>query len=141
MSWIFGEGAGGPGWSGIAAVAPDVFDRYDEMRAELDRLVPTRVIALCRARMATLLGIELPDSGPAPDGPRLSELERAALDVAEQFTIDVQGIDRAQIDRLGEYLTPEQTLGLMSALWFEEALLRLGAVLGVPAPGPVGARG
>lgn len=94
--------------------------------------------------MATLLGIDLPRTQPVggwqddlpswPDSPLFTEAERAALAVAEQFTVDVTGVEQGQIDSLLRYYSPEQTFALMSALWFEEALLRLGAVLGVRVP-------
>jgi hypothetical protein len=118
----------------------------DDLEQELDRLLPRDIIALCRARMAFLLGVATAGADATgksgelahwPSSPVFSERERACLAVAEQFVIDVTGIDQSHIDGLLEHFTVEETYAFISALWFTEGTLRLGLVLGVERPSAV----
>lgn len=148
ISWVHGGGAGAGGWSGVAELAPEVFASFGGMEHELDRLVPADIAQLCRARMAMLLGAPVPPAPAAaerlgelarwPSSSRFGARDRACLAVAEQFVIDVTGIDQGHVDGLLEHFTPEETLAFVNALWFFEGMLRLGLVLGVARDAPSG---
>jgi hypothetical protein len=129
----------------VAALAPDVFAQYGHMEWELDVALPPDALQLCRARMAMLLGAPVPDAPAAaerwaelsgwPTSPLFGDRDRACLALAEQFVIDVTAIQRSDVDRLLAHFTPQQTLAFVSALWFHEAMLRLGLVLGAARAG------
>jgi hypothetical protein len=146
-SWIHSLSKAGAGWEGVAQLAPEVFETFDELERELALLVPADIAALARARMAMLMGAPAPpvsaDSATAakveqlakwPQSPLFSSRDRACLAVAEQFLIDVTGIDQTHIDSLREYFTIEETYAFVNALWFMEAMQRLGLVVGAPRP-------
>jgi hypothetical protein len=131
-------------WDSIRELAPSVFAGFDEIEVELQAIVPTEILSLCRSRMAALLGAPIPaEQGQGeklgrlaewPSSPLFTPLDRAAIALAEQFVMDVTGIDQSHIDSLLEHLTTEETWALVNALWFSEAMLRLGLVVGVERP-------
>jgi hypothetical protein len=146
-SWIHGSRTAGVGWEGVAELAPEVFETFDELERELALLVPADVVSLARARMAMLLGAPAPplsaDRAVAakveqltkwPQSPLFTPRDRACLTVAEQFLIDVTGISQAHIDSLLEHFTIAETYAFVNALWFMEAMQRLGLVVGAPRP-------
>lgn len=138
-TWLpVGQGAS---WPAVTALAPEVFAALADIGAELDDALPTELVELCRARMAMLLGAAVLDSSAAherraalaawPTSPLFSGRDRACLALAEQFVMDVTRVEQQQVDQLLAYLTPQQTLAFVTALWLEEAMLRLRLVLGV----------
>ena len=60
--------------------------------------------------------------------------DRACLAVTEQFLMDVTGIGQEHIDGLLAHFTIEETYAFVNALWFMEAMQRLGLVVGASCP-------
>lgn len=146
-SWLFARDVGGSTapadpWTQVAALAPDVFAALDGIQAATDAALPHSVVALCRARMAMLLGVPITSAGEPkvamlaqwPTSGRFDERERACLAVAEQFVMDVTAVSQEHIDAVLAHFTPPEAVALLHMLWFEEAMLRLGLVLGVQRP-------
>jgi hypothetical protein len=146
-SWIYGSWTAGAGWDGVAKLAREVFETFDELERELALLVPADITALARARMAMLIGAPAPpvsaDSATAakveqlakwPQSPLFTPRDRVCLAVAEQFLIDVTGIGQTHIDSLLDHFTIEETYAFVNALWFMEAMQRLGLVVGAQRP-------
>jgi hypothetical protein len=128
-------------------LAPDVFESFDQLEQQLALVVPSAVAELARARMAMLLGAPAPPVSPDaavaskvaqlrdwPTSPLFSARDRAFLAVTEQFLMDVTGIGQGHIDSLLEHFTIEETYAFVNALWFMEAMQRLGLVVGAPRP-------
>jgi hypothetical protein len=146
-SWIHGSRRAAAGWGGVAELEPDVFETFDELEHQLALLVPSDVAELARARMAMLLGSPAPPVSPdsvvaskvarLPDWPTsalFTARDRACLAVTEQFVMDVTGISQEHIDSLLAHFTIEETYAFVNALWFMEAMQRLGLVVGAPRP-------
>jgi alkylhydroperoxidase family enzyme len=108
------------------------------------------VLELCRLRVAQLLGCEaelrlryeparaaglgeakiaLLERWPTAAG--FSEVERACLAYAEQFVLDVHGIDDGDAAALAAHLTPGGLVALTEALALFEGFARFRLVLGV----------
>lgn len=64
---------------------------------------------LIDARVRSLLGVEDVSTLPAD----LTEAERVAVDIAEQFVVDVHGISDEQFCRLGEHFSPAEQVAIM----------------------------
>lgn len=58
-----------------------------------------------------------------------SACERACLALSEQFATDVSGVDRASIDDLLQWMSPEEAFRFVCALAIVEEHLRLSLVL------------
>ena len=144
VPWLVEQAGSGAAWDRVRELAPSVFAGFDEIEVELQGLVPTEILGLCRSRMAALLGAPNPvEKGLGeklerlsewPSSPLFTPLDRAAIAFAEQFVMDVTGIDQSQVDSLLEHWTTEETLAFVNALWFSEAMLRLGLVVGAERP-------
>jgi hypothetical protein len=112
---------------------------YDAAWASTD----PRLLELCRLRLAELLAHDRARAERTPaavaaglDERQVAELsrwpvstafdarERAALALAEQFAIDVKGIDQRLIDGVRAWLPVPETFALLAALWPVEQQLR-----------------
>ena len=130
------DDTGGP----LATLAPEVSQDLDELRAHAWSLCDHELLALVRLRVATLLGAadhiddplvsarrdELPQW---PTSPNFTERERACLDVAEQFVIDVSNVSDEQVRRLTDHMTPAEAYGFVCALYVIDYSLRVELVL------------
>lgn len=100
----------------VLADRPDVLAHLGAAWASAPGVVDGRILALCSARVATLLGGPDDDAFPLDDDVRLElpdwpssdafdDAERACLAFTEQFVIDVASLDDATagavVDRLG----------------------------------------
>lgn len=140
-SWIAGNDELGQGWAGVSKLAPEVFAAFDNLARELRRAIPADLLELCWARMAMLLGAPLELSSRSADrsselaswpySPAFSSRDRACLALAEQFVMDVTEVDEHHIGALLEHMTVPEAVAVVNGLWFGEAMLRLGLVLGV----------
>jgi alkylhydroperoxidase family enzyme len=92
------------------------------VEAALADAVPSRVVSLCRIRVATLLDnpdevadarstvpADLADAIPQwPTSSRFGDDERAHLALAEQLAIDGSGVDDALVGALAAHRSPEE---------------------------------
>jgi len=118
------------------------------------RPVDPIVLELCRLRVAQILGCDAElarRSAPAVaaglteekiaalDDWRVSgafsDLERAALRVAETFVLDPHGMSDADVGAVSARLGPAGTVALVEALAFFDGFTRFRLILGVGAPG------
>jgi alkylhydroperoxidase family enzyme len=102
------------------------------------------LLELCRLRMAQLLGdteglaqrspgVDLGERAEVlaawPTHPAFSAAERAALDVTEQFVLDVHGMSDERFAALVEHTSPTDAVGLCAALAVFDGLTRLRVAL------------
>lgn len=100
-----------------ATHAPEAYELLCALDADIDSSLPADVAALARQRVAMTLGATPWQPMPADD---------PAADFAEQFVIDVTGVDVASlVPRLGEALVP-----FVKAMWVIDLGLRTDLVLG-----------
>jgi alkylhydroperoxidase family enzyme len=112
--------------------APGAFDLLCALDADVSAVLGPDLVDLMRQRIAMTLGAE-PWAPPVAADP--------VVDVAEQFAIDVTGVD---ISILGPRLGPELLVSFVKALWVLDLGLRSDLVLGrlfdVAIPARVGHR-
>lgn len=99
-----------------ATYAPQAYDLLCELDADLAAALPADVLDLARRRVVMTLGAEpwAPAASPDP-----------VVDVAEQFVVDVTGVDLAPLGpRLGATLVP-----FVKSLWVLDLGLRTDLVL------------
>lgn len=97
--------------------------------------VDPSLLSLCRTRMAMLrrhaptLAAVSPDELEAvrrwPGSPEFSDVERAALDLTEQFLVDVASLDDAQVATLAGHLGEEGLVDFVNALLVVEQRMSL----------------
>ena len=99
--------------------------------------VDTTLLALCEARVATLLGYELAQAPPRlpaellaalpgwPTAPQLSAAQRACLAFTEQFIIDVASIDDDTVAAVFDALGPDGLVSFTNALLVIEQRQRM----------------
>lgn len=154
--------AGLPPDAGLAAalaLRPGLGDRVERMVAELWACgVPPRVLELCRVRMATLLGRDpatiVPtqrDGRPVCDAATLGDLrhwptserfdaaDRACLALAEQWLLDVHGVEDDQVHAVRDAIGDAGATGLAVGLALFEGFDRARLALGLSGPDPRGA--
>lgn len=125
-------------------------DALDELDAAWDaawRATDANLLAICAARMAMLLGHEptlhemtaeeRERLSAWPTDPTFSDAERAALDLTEQYMIDVASASDAQVAALGAHLGPEHLIDFANALLVVEQRMRLELGLSRVFLGPV----
>jgi hypothetical protein len=84
------------------------------------KAVDPDILELCRRRIAALLGNEVED-GPEPE----SAAQRACLEFAEQFVIDVASLSDAQAEAVGKELGGDGLSSFVNALLVIEQRQRL----------------
>lgn len=124
----------------VLADHPEVSRALDEAWGAAWKAVDPVLLDLCRLRIATLLGaIATPLAVPAgdervvdlarwPTAPAFDATERACLAFAEQFVIDVAGLDDATAVAVADALGEQGLADFTSALLVVEQRLRLEAV-------------
>lgn len=150
MPWLADLPAGPGDWRRLRALAPDAFDAVVEVVVGVRELLDPTLLELCRIRMATLLRVQ-PELEARCERARAqglgeakiaalptwssSELftdrERACLAVAEQFVIDVNGLDDESVGDLVEHLGAAGCYTFVAALWATEAFQRVCSTLGI----------
>jgi len=133
---------------GLAARA-DLASRYDAMLAALWASgVEPRLLELCRLAIARVLGdddgasIRTPAAGLDEatvdalvrwrDAPGFTAAERAVLEVAEQFAVDVHGVTDAQFAALVEGVGPKGAVALTTGLGLFDGQSRMRLALRRP---------
>jgi alkylhydroperoxidase family enzyme len=115
----------------------------DELFAAAWESTDPRLLELCRLRLAELIGHEQARGERTPeavaaglDEGQVAQLsawptshafdarERACLALAEQFAIDVKGIDQALVDDVRAQLSVPEAFAFIAALWPVEQQLR-----------------
>lgn len=145
----------------VRALAPEPFDAFDAVVARLRMSGPTRSLELSRRRIGTLLdgavdALPILHDLPAdhieslsswPTSLHFDAVERATLELAEQFVLDVAGVSDDQRQRclgdLGDqaFVTVQGIYVLDHGLRIRAALRQLFGVGGVVVPTtPAGAR-
>src|SRR4051812_4988294 len=100
-----------------ATFAPGVYELLRRLDADVETAIPADVAVLARRRTAMTLGVLEWEPMPEPD---------AAVDFAEQFVVDVTGVDVPSLmPRLGDALVP-----FVKAMWVIDLGLRTDLVLG-----------
>jgi alkylhydroperoxidase family enzyme len=104
--------------------APEAYELLCRLDADVEAALPAQLAALARQRVAMTLGVLPWEPLREPS---------AAADFAEQFVIDVTGVDVASLMTLGDTLVP-----FVKAMWIIDLGLRtdlvLGRLLGVAIP-------
>lgn len=147
-----------PTWGGVADAADGVLANWCALHRGLWEVVDPRTLELCRLRIAALLGAErhlalrspaaaavgvdddlIADLAAWPTSGRFTPADRACLALAEQFLVDVSGIDQPLIDGVLTHFTPGECYALVNALWAVEAVQRTCEVLDtMPEPSELG---
>jgi hypothetical protein len=100
-----------------AVHAPESYELLCRLDADVDTALPAELATLARRRVAMTLGVAPWEPLPQPD---------VAADFAEQFVIDVTGVDLPSLaPRLGDALVP-----FVKAMWVIDLGLRTDLVVG-----------
>ena len=155
MTWLPEVAAGETGFEQVFGLRPDLYDAYRDFYTVFwtRRLLDPVVLELCRLRVAQLLGCDSEqrvryaparDAGLTedqvaslprwPQGPSFTDAQRAALGFAEQFVLDVHGIDHEQRDAVIDHFTLPGLVALCEALAVMDGFCRFRTVLGVDGP-------
>lgn len=153
MSSTEPPGEGAP-WDAVRHAANESLGNLFELQREIWPLIDARLLDLCRVRIAQLLGCDshtelravaarhgdaleqaMADLPAWPTSPSFDARERACLALAEQFVIDVGGVDDRLVDDVTEHMTAGECYAFVVALWLVEAVQRSCLVLDV-APDP-----
>jgi alkylhydroperoxidase family enzyme len=158
-SWLPETVDGATPFEAVFGLRPDLYEPFRDFYAVFwaRELLDPVVLELCRLRVAQLLRCESEqqvryrpalDAGlteeqvarlPAwPSDPMFTEGQRAALAFAEQFVIDVSGIDHELRDRVIDSYTPAALVTLCEALALFDGFCRFRTILGVDTPTPAG---
>jgi alkylhydroperoxidase family enzyme len=107
------------------ALRPDLLAGYRALDASLarDGALPADVLARCRARVATLVGVGGFAPSPDPDD--------VAIEFVEQFVLDPHGVTDALVERLRARLSPAAIVTLAQAVAVWEGACRLARALDV----------
>jgi len=113
----------------LLAVRTGLADQLAQLRGDTAQECPGRSAALIEARIGQMITGE---GSMASFGP-LDAAEETVVAVAEQFALDVHGIDDALMARLGEHYTPAEQVAIMFRMAFADGFTKLRRVLDVPA--------
>jgi hypothetical protein len=106
----------------LRAIAPAASERLLEANARARAAVDPRLLEPARRRIASLLGVEEePDSTPA------TPLERACLDLTEQFVVYVPGVTESLLEPVRAGLGADGLRTFVEALYVLDATYRLQA--------------
>ncbi len=113
----------------LLAVRTGLADQLAQLRGDTAQACPGRSAALIEARIGQMItGV----GSLAVFGP-LDAAEETVVAVAEQFALDVHGIDDALMARLGEHYAPAEQVAIMFRMAFADGFTKLRRVLDVPA--------
>lgn len=152
MSWLPERAEGASPLDRVFGLRPDLYEPFRAFYATFwthDLLDPI-VLELCRLRVAQLLRCRneqqvryepalragLTEEQVArlaqwPTAPMFSPAQRAALGFAEQFVIDVEGIDAQLRDTVVDHFTVAGLVALCEALALFDGFCRFRTMLGV----------
>lgn len=100
-------------------------DQAERLRADTRLRVPGRLDELIEARVAQLLGAPGAGAGLPDD---LTPAETVAIEVAEQFVVDVHGITDERFARLGEHFSPAEQVAIVFHLALTDGFTKLRVV-------------
>lgn len=140
MSWIAPDATT---FARVFDLVPELHARFREF-AELfpgRRPVDPAVLALCRVRVAQLLGV-VPEAGELPPetvaaledwraAPAFCDVERACLAFTEKFVRDPHGVTDADAAAVAAHLSPPALVAFAEALALFDGFTRFRAILGV----------
>lgn len=107
---------------------PDLMVRYRALDHLLrDGRIDPVLLDLCQRRVGTLLGCPR-HQGPLPRS--MSDLESAAVDMAEQFVLDPHGLTDEQAAAVSSRLGPSGMVAFTTALALFEGFCRFERMLG-----------
>ena len=152
MSWLPERAQGASPLDRVFGLRPDLYEPFRAFYATFwthDLLDPI-VLELCRLRVAQLLrcpseqrvryepalraGLteeQVARLAQWPTAPMFSPAQRAALGFAEQFVIDVEGIDARLRDTVVDHFTVAGLVALCEALALFDGFCRFRTMLGV----------
>jgi alkylhydroperoxidase family enzyme len=154
-TWLPETADGGTPFESVFGLRPDLYEPFRDFYAVFwaRGLLDPIVLELCRLRVAHLLGCESEqqvryrpalDAGlseeqvarlPAwPSDPMFTDGQRAALAFAEQFVIDVSGIDHELRDRVIDGYGQAGLVALCEVLALFDGFCRFRTILGVDIP-------
>jgi hypothetical protein len=107
-------------------------DQLAQLRSDTADECPGRTAALIDARIGQLIIGSGSLHGFAP----LGVAEETVVAIAEQFALDVHGIDDALMARLGEHFTSAEQVAIMFHMAFADGFTKLRRVLDLPAHEP-----
>jgi hypothetical protein len=113
----------------LLAVRTGLADQLAQLRGDTAQECPGRTAALVEARIGQMITGEGSMAGFGP----LDDAEETVVAVAEQFALDVHGIDDALMARLGEHYTPAEQVAIMFRMAFADGFTKLRRVLDVPS--------
>lgn len=152
MSWLPEHAEGASGLDRVFGLRPDLYEPFRAFYATFwtRELLDPVVLELCRLRVAQLLrcpseqqiryeparraGLTEEQVGLLPrwpTAPMFTPAQRAALGFAEQFVIDVEGIDATLRDLVVDHFTVAGLVALCEALALFDGFCRFRIVLGV----------
>ena len=105
----------------VLAELSEVGDALQELNVAARAAVDPALLAVCEARIATLLGA----GGTSEQQRSLSHAEAACLAFTEQFVVDVAGMDDATVDAVRAVLGDEGLVNLANALLVVEQRWRM----------------
>ena len=120
----------------VLADRPDVHRHLADAWAAAPAAVDRRLLALCSARIADLLGGPVDDAFPLPDhlaealptwpsAPQFDDTDRACLAFTEQYVIDVASLDDQTAGAVADRLGAEGFANFVNALLVVEQRQRL----------------
>jgi hypothetical protein len=120
MGWVRDGGV-----ASVFGLRPQLFDDYRAFDAAVCGALDPRLVELCRARVAYLLGGQLTAMDPATD------CERACLRLTDKFVLDPHGVSDADTAAVAEHLSPAAMVALIEALALFDGFTRFRLILGV----------
>lgn len=113
----------------LLAVRTGLADQLADLRGDVARECPGRTAALIERRIAQIVA----GVGNIDEFVPLDAAESVVVAVAEQFALDVHGIDDSLVARLGQHYTPAEQVAIMFRMAFAEGFTKLRRVLDLPA--------
>ena len=104
---------------------PQLFVDYRAFEDAVCGALDPRLIELCRARVAYLLG------GQAPAIEAETDCERACLRLTDKFVLDPHGVDDADTAAVAAHLPPPAMVALIEALALFDGFTRFRLILEV----------
>ena len=149
MTWLAKTADGSDGVGRVFGLVPEAYARFRDLCDALDdaRVIAPETLALCRLRIASLLGCPSdstlgnataarvsPERAAAlpryASSPSFTDVERACIAYAEQYVLDPHGFTDADFATLRAHLSSEALATLTLAVAVHDALARFRLALG-----------
>lgn len=126
MSWLGGR----PRASDLLATRPSIASLVGSLRSDAQLECPGRTAELITVRLHQIVD----GSGSLQSFGELSAAERAVVAVAEQFVLDVHGIDDSLIGELGVHFSAAEQVAIMFHLALADGFVKFNRVFAVEEP-------